>query len=397
MSHVASELITRASFDVAVRETTSLVCFRGLPVAVWALFERRIRRGSRVALALVGVVFIETVRPWTRRETAELSLSYLYFLCLAFAVPFLATSVRDRRVTSSVVFVLVASAFFLSPLAFFPASNVKTATLVLGWNLTLAAYSYCLDISRSQSTPAPSDCLFFLLVNPALVYSQRGTRSGVPRLSLRALARSLLGFAMLLVAAALVYPLASVTAHGATSDRGVLSSDVPRWVAGILTFLGFYTQQSGLASFQIGSLRLLGYSIPERYDWPVLARDPLDFCRRWNTYVSGWLLRYVYWPLAQWGLRKSGTRYRRLAQGLSIFATFAVAGMLHDIYTFGLSLRLSTLSTRAFAGGGCIVVLSVGLKAVTGSLKGSPLLLLVLAKTTVFVLFWWRIIAFFAR
>jgi hypothetical protein len=96
-----------------------------------------------------------------------------------------------------------------------------------------------------------------------------------------------------------------------------------------------YLQQSGLASVQIGLMTLAGYTVPECYRLPFLARSPQEFWQRWNVWVGSWARRYVFIP-SSFGLRR---RYRWLpvpvATAIGVLVTFLAIGLLHDAPQYG--------------------------------------------------------------
>jgi D-alanyl-lipoteichoic acid acyltransferase DltB (MBOAT superfamily) len=95
-------------------------------------------------------------------------------------------------------------------------------------------------------------------------------------------------------------------------------------------FAGLYAAHSGLASIQIGLLRLIGFNIPERYTFPALATSPADFWRRWNRWVGSWVRRYLFAPLAWKWTRRDNRRARSMIL-LSTLVAFACVGLLHDL------------------------------------------------------------------
>jgi D-alanyl-lipoteichoic acid acyltransferase DltB (MBOAT superfamily) len=137
------------------------------------------------------------------------------------------------------------------------------------------------------------------------------------------------------------------------------AATVAAWVLplGFVRFAREYAAQSGVASIQIGCMRMLGYRIPERYRWPIFARSPADFWRRWNTYVGGWARTYVFFPL---GLAIAKHRRRGTAKlfvvGGAILGTFGVVGVLHDAFLLETQWTFRTVSTRWFLLMGATVV-----------------------------------------
>jgi D-alanyl-lipoteichoic acid acyltransferase DltB (MBOAT superfamily) len=101
------------------------------------------------------------------------------------------------------------------------------------------------------------------------------------------------------------------------------------FVAGQLTLaVGLYCAHSGLASFQIGWMRLFGHELPERYRYPLLATSPQDFWHRWNTWVGEWARRYLFVPVSHAAIRRFGGA---LGVNAGAIVAFAGVGLLHDL------------------------------------------------------------------
>ena len=197
-----------------------------------------------------------------------------------------------------------------------------------GWELMFAAYSY--GVERRDGRAQLTDTLFFLLVDPTLVYPERAQRT-IPRP-----ARAQAGLRVLLGLVAIVFNATLLAAlMGPQSDwvDDVLAIDSP---ASYGSFLGYYALRfcagyaihSGVASVQVGALRLLGYRIGERYHYPFVAASPAEFWRRWNIYIGSWFRRYVFAPLAL-RLRRRGVG-PRWASGIAVLTTFVAAGVAHE-------------------------------------------------------------------
>ncbi|MCZ6868981.1 MAG: hypothetical protein O7G84_05720 [Gammaproteobacteria bacterium] len=99
-------------------------------------------------------------------------------------------------------------------------------------------------------------------------------------------------------------------------------------------FLFVYIDFSAYSDIAIGAGRLLGYRIPENFDWPVLATSIRDYWRRWHMTLSGWCMRNVYFPL----LLTTRNPY------IAPFAVMAAVGMWH-------ALSLSWLAWAVHHGG----------------------------------------------
>ena len=126
-------------------------------------------------------------------------------------------------------------------------------------------------------------------------------------------------------------------------------------LGGSLRVVVAYASHSGLASMQIGLMNLVGHSVPERYNYPLLATSPLDFWRRWNTYVNSWLEKYVFIPLT----RRLHPKLKTWSKGTALLMTFIASGALHDGYSYASSLSMSTTYLQLFAVSGVAVLVGL--------------------------------------
>ena len=97
---------------------------------------------------------------------------------------------------------------------------------------------------------------------------------------------------------------------------------------------------SGYCDIVIGSAKLSGFNLPENFNNPYLARNTVDFWNRWHISLSEWIRDYIYQPVFKFlisGIMKNSIV---LAQYLSIFFTFLIAGLWHgtsiNFIIFGL-------------------------------------------------------------
>ncbi|MCC2679637.1 MAG: Alginate o-acetyltransferase algI [Pseudobdellovibrio sp.] len=91
------------------------------------------------------------------------------------------------------------------------------------------------------------------------------------------------------------------------------------WLAAI-SFTGqIYADFSGYMDMAIGLALMLGFTLPESFNYPYLSRSPLEFWRRWNISLSMWFKDYLYIPLG-------GNRSHHLR---NIFITMALSGLWH--------------------------------------------------------------------
>jgi alginate O-acetyltransferase complex protein AlgI len=94
---------------------------------------------------------------------------------------------------------------------------------------------------------------------------------------------------------------------------------------------------SGYSDMAIGFARMMGITVPENFNWPYLARSPVEFWNRWHISLSTWIRDYVYIPL---GGNRMGLA-RRLFNALAAMTlcglwhgaswNFAVWGLYHGV------------------------------------------------------------------
>jgi D-alanyl-lipoteichoic acid acyltransferase DltB (MBOAT superfamily) len=90
--------------------------------------------------------------------------------------------------------------------------------------------------------------------------------------------------------------------------------------------LGFYGQIyfdfAGYSLMAIGVANLLGYTLPDNFNFPYRATSLIDFWRRWHISLSTWLRDYVYIPLG-------GNRGNTFLQYRNIMITMFLGGLWH--------------------------------------------------------------------
>lgn len=92
---------------------------------------------------------------------------------------------------------------------------------------------------------------------------------------------------------------------------------------GILAFaLQIYFDFSGYSDMAIGLGKMFGFSFPQNFNYPFIARNITEFWRRWHMTLGGWFRDYVYIPLG--GNRVSTSRHF-----LNILIVWSLTGLWH--------------------------------------------------------------------
>jgi hypothetical protein len=336
-------------------EAVGFVAFSLLPIGVFAVVEAVITWPMRIAWAIGYAALAAAAISLSNDALHALSMASLAF-CYYFAAAWVFV-VGLRRVAGlarhrGLLGATCAGVFLLLPASLL--HNPWTMSfLVFGWAMALSAYSYGIDTGRAREAPDTRAGMIFLLVDPTLVFVDRARLQlpavghGVLRAAFGALA--VLGGWMLCKPA-----LLSLQPAGEAAP-------VRMWLlTGGLSFLYMYANHSGVASLRIGLLGTLGYRVAERYNYPWLARDPVDFWRRWNTYVARWASRYIFYPTTLGVAR----RYRSFPHAGSylcaLLLTFCIIGALHDLYGYADSGAVQARGMLWFACAGAYVAAWVG-------------------------------------
>ena len=89
-----------------------------------------------------------------------------------------------------------------------------------------------------------------------------------------------------------------------------------------------YANFSGYCDLVIAAGSLLGYKIPENFNYPFLARNILDYWSRWHITLGHWIRDYLFTPIYKGG----ATRFPAHTSAVAVFGyfvAFTVAGVWH--------------------------------------------------------------------
>ena len=346
-------------------EGLALVAYRLLPIVGYVLLTRRIAWRSKLVVGLLYGLLCAGVERLDERGLGPVFLAaavaYSYFITLGSLLPRLPRLVARGSVSRGALFTGCVFTYMLLPLVLVPGS-LGAPVYLLAWDVAMSSYSYCVDCAERRRNTSIRECLFFLLVNPTLVFAESGRRVGAPSLhragALRVLFNVLLGvFAMYLHLAH--QPALRALGVGAGSPSYAL------WLLnGTVVFFALYLSHTSYAGLRIGVMRLLGYEVPEQYNYPFLARNPLDFWRRWNVYVGTWAMRYVFNPLSLKLARGRPKSFALWARGAALFATFVVVGLLHELTYYTDRLGTEFFMTLIFTLSGATLVAWIAAEAV---------------------------------
>lgn len=101
-----------------------------------------------------------------------------------------------------------------------------------------------------------------------------------------------------------------------------IDNPIAYWLSAIGFMLQIYFDFSGYSDMAIGMGKMLGFSFPENFQYPFIARSISEFWRRWHMTLSRFLRDYLYIPLG--GNRVSYGRWI-----INILIVWAASGIWH--------------------------------------------------------------------
>jgi alginate O-acetyltransferase complex protein AlgI len=107
------------------------------------------------------------------------------------------------------------------------------------------------------------------------------------------------------------------------ADLHSIGMDVA-WFGLIAFTLQIYFDFSGYTDMAIGLGKILGFKLPENFNYPYISRSISDFWRRWHMTLTSWFRNYLFTPLEF--ARKKVKHFR---QQSDIFIVFLLTGLWH--------------------------------------------------------------------
>ncbi len=86
-------------------------------------------------------------------------------------------------------------------------------------------------------------------------------------------------------------------------SSGELSTSLA-WIGAFAYSFQIYFDFSGYSDMAIGLALMLGFRLPENFNFPYISQNITEFWRRWHITLSFWFRDYIFLPLAYWTSRK---------------------------------------------------------------------------------------------
>ena len=196
------------------------------------------------------------------------------------------------------------------------------------------AVSYAADIHRGEATAPrnPVHALTYLLLFPFLVagpvvrFRDVSAHLASRRVGMAAFAYGVRRFT---IGLAKVWLIAETLAPPAERAFSMPASilDAPHAWLGLACFtLQIYFALSGYADMALGLGRMLGFRLPEHFQWPYAADNLHGFWRRWAMTLVGWFDAYLRLPLRS---EPGGSAGREAQAILSLLLLFLLIAGWH--------------------------------------------------------------------
>lgn len=98
------------------------------------------------------------------------------------------------------------------------------------------------------------------------------------------------------------------------------------WMGILCYTLQIYYDFSGYTDMAIGIGKMLGFSLPENFDFPYLSKSISEFWRRWHMTLGRWFKEYIYFPLG-------GSRGSLLRTVINLSVVWLFTGIWHGAAT----------------------------------------------------------------
>jgi alginate O-acetyltransferase complex protein AlgI len=358
-----------------VNSSLFLLYFLPFFLIIYYLIDRKYKNGL---LLLAGILFYAWGAP-----------KFVFFVMGAVAADFYIVQQFDRRTGAPRKALFWLSVVLnLALLVWFKYMNffVDQFDAILGWFgskpaewtrialpvgisfITFQKLAYTLDVYKKRQ-PAFAKMQDFALyifmfpqmlsgpiVRPGQIAGQIADRAAQENIDWR-----LTGFIRFMIGLAKKVLVADVL--GVTVDEifalgsGGLSTGLA-WTGAIAYTFQIYFDFSGYTDMAIGLARMLGFRLPENFNFPYVSGSITEFWRRWHMTLSFWFRDYIFLPLAYATSRKMpkerylGLRADKVIYLIATTVTFLLCGFWHGAaWTFiiwGAYMGLFLILDRIF-------------------------------------------------
>jgi len=209
--------------------------------------------------------------------------------------------------------------------------HVPQVALPIGISFsTFQAISYIVDVYRRTTSPQrslPRLALYVapfpqLIAGPIVRYGSVAAQLVHRRMTTRGFAEGVRRFVLGLGKKMIVAIGVAGTADAIFAIPGDRLTAPVAWLGIVCDALQIYFDFSGYSDMAIGLRRMFGFTFPENFRYPYVARSVTEFWRRWHITLSSWFRDYLYIPLG-------GNRASRARVLANLLLVFLLCGLWH--------------------------------------------------------------------
>lgn len=94
------------------------------------------------------------------------------------------------------------------------------------------------------------------------------------------------------------------------------------WIASFAYTLQIYFDFSGYSDMALGLCMMMGFRLPENFNFPYISGSITEFWRRWHISLGAWMKNYLYIPLG-------GNKISKLISYRNLVIVFLLSGFWH--------------------------------------------------------------------
>jgi alginate O-acetyltransferase complex protein AlgI len=196
---------------------------------------------------------------------------------------------------------------------------------------TFESLTYVIDVYRGdyRSMKSFRDYLTYILMFPKLIagpivaYNKIGwqiesERKTTSQMRLSGFLRFVFGLAKkILIANVLAETIAGIYDHH-FNEIDTLTA----WALSAGYTMQLYFDFSGYSDMAIGLCKIMGFTIPENFNFPYISRSITEFWRRWHISLGNWMRNYLYIPLG-------GSKGSEARTYFNLWLVFLISGFWH--------------------------------------------------------------------
>jgi len=197
---------------------------------------------------------------------------------------------------------------------------------------SLQAISYTIDVYRKEKLfeKNPLNIILYISMFPQLIsgpfirYNKIEQQLKNRIINLSGFAAGVRRFIMGLGKKILIADTLGFVVCQIVDNPDISISPLVAWAGMFVFAIQLFFDFSGYTDMAIGVGKMLGFELPENFNYPYISRSITEFWRRWHMSFTAWIKDYIFNPIAitlrYWG--KAGISF-------SLLVTFFVCGIWH--------------------------------------------------------------------